>query len=136
MLAGCLFAAVIVGILDTAVAEGRRLLAPRAERLKAFEQVEWTRVVNDHWLALQAFEGMLRAVESSVDPMVSVNRGKLVVAELAETLLQRLTRVIGGSSLARPSPFGQWLQDVRALGFLRPPWPLTYEKLFEASWFS
>ena len=136
VLAGCLFTAVTVGILDSAVSEARRRLTPRAELLKAFEQTEWTRAVNEHWLVLQVFEGMLRAVESEGDATVAVNRGKTMIAEFAETIMQRLARVIGGSSLARPSPFGQWLQDVRAIGFLRPPWPLAYEKLFEASWSS
>ena len=77
---------------------------------------------------------MLNAVETEADPSIAVNRGKVVIAELAETLMQQLTHVIGGVSMARGAPFGQWLQDIRALGFLRPPWPLAYEKLFESGW--
>ena len=43
ILAGCLFSAVIIGIIDTAVDEAKRMLKPRQQRLKAFEQIEWTR---------------------------------------------------------------------------------------------
>ena len=27
-------------------------------------------------------------------------------------------------------PFGQWAQDVKALGFLRPPWGLAFDQMF------
>lgn len=134
ILAGCLFAAVTVGILDSAIREARSILQKRAKGLSAYEQVAWTRSTNEYWLAQQALAGMLTAVEAGQDAAVGVHRGKLVIAELAEALMQGVVRVIGGSSLAGAMPFGQWLQDVRALGFLRPPWALLYEHLFEASW--
>jgi len=35
---------------------------------------------------------------------------------------------------SRSSPLGRWAQDVRALGFLRPPWGLAYDQLFAMSW--
>jgi hypothetical protein len=41
---------------------------------------------------------------------------------------------MGGGTYARHSPFGFWAEDVRALGFLRPPWSLAYANLFEESW--
>ena len=44
-----------------------------------------------------------------------------------------ISKAIGGASYSRSSPFGQWSQDVRALGFLRPPWALAHHRLFEES---
>src|SRR5215813_14913634 len=59
---------------------------------------------------------------------------KTAVAELAESALRRICRVIGGGTFSRSSPFGHWYEDVRALGFLRPPWGLAYDRLFAESW--
>jgi len=70
------------------------------------------------------------AVETEPEPRLSVNRGKASVAELAETSMMGLSRVLGGASFARGMPFGQWAQDVKALGFLRPPWGLAFDQLF------
>ena len=130
-----LFTAVVLGILDEAVATARAQLQPKAEGLRAYEQVEWARAELDHWMAVQAFEGSLRAVESG-DPMRGLYAGiraKQGVAELAESCLARITRVIGGGSFARRSPFASWYEDVRALGFLRPPWGLAYDNLYASS---
>ena len=127
-----MFSSVIMGILDAALAEGRRRLQPRAERMSAFERVSWTKAVNDIWLAEQAFEGMARAIESGA-ASPGVPRGKLAIAELAEASLLSISKAIGGASYSRSSPFGQWSQDVRALGLLRPPWALAHHQLFEAS---
>jgi len=60
-------------------------------------------------------------------------RAKEGVAELAESSLRRLTRVIGGSPFSPRSPFASWFEDVRALGFLRPPWGLAHDMLFTTS---
>jgi len=59
-------------------------------------------------------------------------QGKMVIAELAESVTRRICRVTGGGSFSRHSPYGFWFEDVRALGFLRPPWGLTYHNLFES----
>lgn len=126
------FTSAIMGVLDAALAEARRRLEPRKETLSAFERVSWTKAVNDIWLANQAFEGMGRALAEG-RAMPAVSRGKLAVSELAEAAMLGLSKAIGGASFSRSSPFGQWAQDVRALGFLRPPWPLAYDALFEAS---
>jgi hypothetical protein len=40
--------------------------------------------------------------------------------------------VIGGGTFSRSLPFGYWYEDVRSLGFLRPPWGLAYDQLFAA----
>jgi alkylation response protein AidB-like acyl-CoA dehydrogenase len=130
-----LFTGVVLGILDEAIATAKAQLQPRAGGLRAYEQVEWSRAELDHWLARQAFEGSLRAVESG-DPIRGLYAGiraKQGVAELAESCLSRIARVIGGGSFARRSPFASWYEDVRALGFLRPPWGLAYDNLFASS---
>jgi hypothetical protein len=129
-----LFTAVIVGVLDEAVAVAKQQLRPRAGDLRAYEQVEWTRAVCDHWLAVQAYEGSLRALEAG-DPaaLFAALCAKESVAELAEATLGRLARVIGGGAFSRRSPFATWFEDVRALGFLRPPWALAYDNLFGLS---
>jgi hypothetical protein len=72
---------------------------------------------------------MLRAVETEPAPNKNVLLGKIACAELAEDCLRRITRLLGGGTFARHSPFGFWFEDVRALGFLRPPWGLGYEVL-------
>jgi hypothetical protein len=77
----------------------------------------------------QAYEGMLRAVETDEAPLPTVLLGKTAAARLAEDCLRRLTRIMGGGAFARHSPFGFWFEDVRALGYLRPPWGLAYDAL-------
>lgn len=134
-LVSTLFTAVILGVFDEAIRTAKAQLEPKADSLRAFEQVEWSRAELDHWLAVQAYEGALRAVESG-DPQRSLHatlRAKEAIAELAEASLHRLTRVIGGGTFSRRSPFASWFEDVRALGFLRPPWGLAYDSLFRTS---
>lgn len=134
-LVSCLFTSVILGVLDEAVATAKMQLQPKASGLRAYEAVEWTRAELDHWLAVQAYEGALRAVEAGDHgtALHAAVRAKEAVAELAEQCLARLCRVIGGGTFARRSPFAGWFEDVRALGFLRPPWGLAYDALFLTS---
>ena len=134
-LVSSLFTAVVLGVLDEAVRTAKQQLAPKADALRPYEQVEWSRAELDHWLATEAFDGALRAVESG-DHARAVHatlRAKQGVAELAEACLSRLARVIGGGTFSRRSPFASWFEDVRALGFLRPPWGLAYDTLFLTS---
>src|SRR5438105_3361375 len=63
-LVSSLFTAVVLGILDEAIRTAKQQLAPKAETLRPYEQVEWSRAELDYWLAVQAFDGALRAVES------------------------------------------------------------------------
>ena len=72
------------------------------------------------WLIEQAYEGMLRAMETGRDSRLRAVQAKTAIAELAESMLGRICKVIGGGTFSRSSPFGYWYQDVRALGFLRP----------------
>jgi alkylation response protein AidB-like acyl-CoA dehydrogenase len=133
-LVGCLFTAVAVGIVEAAVAAARQQLGRRRGALRPYEQVEWARADLEGWLVQQAYEGMLRAVEGRGRARGDVVRGKTAVAELAESALTRICKVLGGGVYARHAPFGFWAQDVRALGFLRPPWGLAYDRLLDASW--
>lgn len=129
------FTAVVLGVLDEAVAVARAQIGKRADQLRPYEQVEWTRAERDHWVAVQAYEGAVRAVEAG-DPeraFYAAIRAKEAVAELAEDTLLRLTRVLGGGTFSRRSPFAHWFEDVRALGFLRPPWGLAYDTLWATS---
>lgn len=130
-----LFTAVVLGVLDEAVGLARGQLQAKADELRPYEQVEWARAEADHWLAVQAYEGALRAIEAG-DPAVALHdalRAKQSVAELAEQVLLRLTRVLGGGTFSQRSPYSRWFEDVRALGFLRPPWGLAYDSLFLTS---
>lgn len=126
----CLFSAVFVGIVETALATARQQLERRREALGAFEQVEWTRAEMEGWLIQQAHQGMLREVEDQTGG--NLLYGKTAIAELSASVLERLCKVLGGGTFARQSPFGFWLQDVRALGFLRPPWGLAFDSMFDS----
>jgi len=128
-----LFTAVIVGIVETALEAARQQVARQRETLRAYERVEWTKAEQEGWLIQQAYEGMLRAVEEDRDGRRNAVQGKMAIAELAEAVTGRLCRVLGGGTFSRSSPFGHWYEDVRALGFLRPPWGLAYDNLFTSS---
>lgn len=130
-LGNVLWSAIILGIVETAMETGREQMGRRPS-WRPYEQVEWTRAELDAWLIEQAYEGILRAVEQ--DGGRGTLKGKTAIAELAESALQKLCRTVGGGTYARYSPFGFWYEDVRALGFLRPPWAFAYDRLYEASW--
>ena len=127
------FTAVILGVVEAAIATARDALAGRKDSLRAYEQVEWVDAQQDAWLMRQAYEGMLRAVETQPKPLPTVLLGKTAAARLGEDCLRRLTRIMGGGTFARHSPFGFWFEDVRALGYLRPPWGLAYDALIDAT---
>lgn len=124
-----IFTSVILGIVETAMAAARAQLGAKAASLGPYERVEWTNAERDAWLVEQAYEGILRAIETGTSPRRTGQLGKLAAAGLAEDCLRRLTRIVGGATFARHSPFGFWFEDVRALGFLRPPWNLAYDTL-------
>lgn len=130
-----IFTAVVLGVVDEAVATARATITSKADQLRAYEQVEWTRAETGHWLMAQAYEGALRAVESGdgAAALHAALRAKQAGAELAEDVLRRLSRVLGGGTFSGRSPFAHWCEDVRALGFLRPPWGFAYDSLFMTS---
>ena len=131
---GALFVAVITGIVETAVATARQQLESKRERMRSYERVEWAKVEIEAWLVQQAYEGMLREVEKGRSGGRNSLLAKEAVAELAESVLVRISKVIGGGAYSRHTPYGFWLEDVRALGFLRPPWGWAFERVFEGSW--
>jgi len=132
LIAAC-FTAVVVGIVETAVETARREVTRRRDTLRAYERVEWTRAEMEGWLIQQAFEGMLRAIEDGKEGRRRATQGKMAIGELAESVTSRICRFVGGGTFSRSSPFGYWHEDVRALGFLRPPWGLAFDALFDAS---
>jgi alkylation response protein AidB-like acyl-CoA dehydrogenase len=133
-LAATVFTAVILGVVESAMEEASTQLRRRRDSLRPYEQVEWSNAEQDAWLMRQAYEGMLRAVETEPAPLRTVILGKTAAAGLAEDCLRSLTRILGGGTLSRHSPFGYWFEDVRALGFLRPPWGLSYDALSATAW--
>lgn len=131
---GTLFTAVVLGIVEEAVATARAQLAPRADSLRPFEQVEWAQAELEAWTMAQVYDGAVRAIESGRPARGAALRAKVAGAQLAESCLGRLCKVLGGGTFARRSPFGHWFEDVRALGFLRPPWGLAVDGLIADSW--
>lgn len=134
--AGHLFTSVIVGVVESAVETARQQVQPKRDSMRPFEQVEWSRVEMEAWLIQQAYEGVLRDVECNNG--AATRSGLLckeAVAELADSVLQRISKVVGGGAYSRSSPYGFWLQDVRALGFLRPPWGFAFDRIFDGSWY-
>jgi alkylation response protein AidB-like acyl-CoA dehydrogenase len=126
----CCFTAVIVGVAEVALDAAREQVARRRDGLRAYERVEWARAELEGWLIMQAYEGMLRAMENGQDSRLRAVQAKTAIAELAESMLRRICRVIGGGTFSQSSPFGNWFEDVRALGFLRPPLGLAYDQIF------
>jgi alkylation response protein AidB-like acyl-CoA dehydrogenase len=130
-----LFTSVVLGVFDATIAFTREQLGPKRESLRAYEQVAWTRADLDHWTACQVFEGALRTIETG-DRAAAFHAGiraKTAVAEAAERALHAVPQVLGGGTFSRRSPVASWFEDVRALGFLRPPWGLAYDTLFATS---
>ena len=128
------WAAITLGIVETAVATARGQLARRRTSMRAFDQVEWSRAEMESWLIEQAYAGMLRAIETQQHAGQQTLMAKLAIAELAESALGRICRILGGSAYTHSSPYGYWFEDVRALGFLRPPWAFAFETHFNTAW--
>jgi alkylation response protein AidB-like acyl-CoA dehydrogenase len=134
-LVSSIFTAVVVGVVQSAVENARNQIGRRKDDLRPYEYVEWVRIENEAWLIDQAYEAMLRAVEAKgAGAVLDTLHGKTAISDLAESITTRLCRVIGGGTYHRASPFGAAFEDVRALGFLRPPWVLAYDSLFERTW--
>lgn len=127
----CVFTAVIAGVVDAALTQAREQLIARAQAPRSYDRVEGVRMENDAWLISQAFEGMLCAVEAQGPALRTTLRAKTVVADLAEAVMRRICRLLGGSTLLTALPYAAWAEDVRALGFLRPPWALAFDQLYE-----
>jgi alkylation response protein AidB-like acyl-CoA dehydrogenase len=131
-LVSSVFVAVVYGVVQNAVELARRQILRRKDDLHAYEQVEWARIENETWLMEQAYQGMLASVErKGSGAILDALHAKTAISELAESTTARICRIVGGGSFHRSSPFGAAFEDVRALGFLRPPWVLAYDQLLE-----
>ncbi|MFT6434421.1 MAG: alkylation response protein AidB-like acyl-CoA dehydrogenase [Candidatus Azotimanducaceae bacterium] len=127
-----LFTAVAMGIADNALSFAAGKLKGKMQNMRSFERIEWNRCRNEIWLAQQAFEGATREAEaSSAIAGQAAIRCKITVSELLESALTRMSVVVGGASFSKGMPLAQWNQDVRALGFLRPPLPFAHDILFQ-----
>ena len=123
------FTSVIAGVVDAAMNHVRARLRSQTSGLSAFQQVEWTNAEQEAWLIEQAWEGAVRTFEADKPTPRNFLMAKQSVARLAESVLDRLCRVTGGSSYTWYSPLGSWYEDVRALGYLRPPWSLAFDQM-------
>jgi hypothetical protein len=129
-----IFTAVVVGVTETAVLAAREQVARRKAALRPYEAVEWARAENEWWLIEQAYQGMLRAVDARGSAAgLDALHAKTAIAQLAESVTGRICKIVGGGTFHRASPFGAAFEDVRALGFLRPPWPLAFDTILDRS---
>ena len=130
-LSNMVFTSVIVGVVDAAMNHLRADLKSHSGSLRAFQQVEWSNAEQEAWLIEQAWEGAMRSLEQDNPTVRTFLLAKQSVARLAESVLDRLCRIAGGSSYTWHSPLGAWLEDVRALGYLRPPWALAFDQMYQ-----
>jgi hypothetical protein len=107
-------------VVDITFQTASQELARRRDALWAYDRVEWARAELEGRLIQQAYVRMVRAIEDYRDWPGSMVHGKLAIAELADSALRRICRVIGAGLFSRFSPFGYWYEDVRALGLLHP----------------
>ena len=136
-LGGIVFTSVIVGVVDAAMNYTRERLKSnlaQGSALRAFQQVEWTYAEQEAFLIDRAWDGTLCQFDQGVSTRRDTLLAKESVARLAESVLTRLCRLSGGNAYTWYSPLGGWYEDVRALGFLRPPWTLAFDQLFTYSW--
>jgi alkylation response protein AidB-like acyl-CoA dehydrogenase len=136
-LGGMAFTSVITGVVDAAMDYTRQRLKSslgQGSSLRAFQQVEWTLAEQEAWLIDQAWEGAMRAFDQSQQNRRTILLAKESIARLSESVLGRLCKLSGGSAYTWYSPLGAWFEDVRALGYLRPPWALAFDQLHEEGW--
>lgn len=127
----CLFSSAVMGVLDGAMELARTILTRSGSNHRPIERVAWVNAENQYWLAEQAWRGAMAALSEDRDPAIAAARAKYVLAELAESMLSELAKALGAKSFSQSLPFGQWMHDVRALGFLRPPWGLATDQLYD-----
>lgn len=133
-LGGMSFTSVIAGVVDAAMEHTRRKLKEgrnQGNLMRAFQQVEWSNAQQEAWLIDQAWEGTMRSIEQDIPNRRDILLVKECVANLAESILSRLCQLTGGTAYTRYSPLGTWFEDVRALGYLRPPWALAYDQMYD-----
>ena len=136
-LGGMSFTSVITGVVDAAMAYTRQRLKEgmgQGSSLRAFQQVEWTMAEQEAFLIDRAWEGTLQMLDHGNIDRRAILMTKESVARLSESVLSRLCKLSGGTAYTWYSPLGAWFEDVRALGYLRPPWALAYDNQFNMSW--
>lgn len=136
-LGGLFLTAPFLGIMDAAMRHMRDEFIRRDRQpstFTAFDKIEWTHAHREVALIYQAYDSALYAVEHTPNARHEVALAKANIAMLADSVMTRLCRIAGGSAFARHSPLGFWHQDVRAAGYLRPPWAIAYDGLFTMSW--
>jgi len=136
-LGGMAFTSVITGVVDAAMAYTRQRLQGtmrQGSTVRAFQQVEWALAEQEAWLIDQAWEGAIRTFDQGTNKRRTVLLAKTSIARLAESVLGRLCKLSGGSAYTWYAPLGAWFEDVRALGYLRPPWVLAFDQIYSASW--
>ncbi len=127
-----MYCGVISAVVDSAMAEAELRLGGRD--LRPYEDVAWTQSQIDHWMLSQAQHGLVDTI-AGTEPDTAVleaTKAKLGMAAAAETILQNVCRAVGGGAFSASSPFASWYEDVRALGYLRPPWTLAFDQLIAA----
>ncbi|HBK04602.1 MAG TPA: hypothetical protein DDZ81_01925 [Acetobacteraceae bacterium] len=129
--------ATFLGIIDAAMRHMREEFARRGQTpdtLRAFEKSEWTAAHREAALIYQCHEAAVSALERNGRARHEAALAKANIALLAESVMTRLCRISGGGAYGRSSPLGFWFEDVRAAGFLRPPWAIAAEGLYSMSW--
>ncbi len=130
-LASMAFTSVVAGVVDAAMDYTRNRLRSQSANLRAFQQVEWSSAEQEAWLIQQAWEGAVTTFEQGTLNPRTFLLAKQSIAGLAESVLTRLCQIAGGTSYTWYSPLGAWFEDVRALGYLRPPWALAFDQMYE-----
>lgn len=127
-----MFCGVVASVVGQAMEETELRLG--GKDLRPYEEVAWTQAQIDHWTLTQALLGLVRIVATTppAEAAVSAIKAKLAMAALAESILGNVTKAVGGGAFSLSSPFASWYEDVRALGYLRPPWALSFDQLIEA----
>ena len=136
-LGGMSFSSVIVGVVDAAMDYTRQWLRERRRQgsaLRAYQQVEWTLAEQEAFLIDRAWEGTLQSLEQGQLHRRTILMTKECIARLSESVLTHLCKLTGGTAYTWYCPLGAWLQDVQALGYLRPPWALAFDNLFTMGW--
>lgn len=127
-----MYCGVILAVVDAAMAETERRLTGKT--LRAYEDVAWTQAQVDHWMLAQAQRGLVDtiATQPAAAAAGAAVKGKIGMAAAAESILGNVCRAVGGGAFSASSPFATWNEDVRALGYLRPPWALAFDQLITA----
>jgi alkylation response protein AidB-like acyl-CoA dehydrogenase len=136
-LGGMSFSSVIAGVVDAAMDYTRQWLKTRRRQgspLRSYQHIAWTMAEQEAFLLDRAWEGTLQTLDQGTLNRRTILMTKECIARLSESVLSRLCKLTGGAAYTWDCPLGAWLQDVQALGYLRPPWSLAFDNLFTMGW--